>query len=327
MHFRFDDDQMAMRDAVRSVCADHFELAVVARREGGPAAPVAWSALAELGVLGMLGGEPGADIGVVEAAIVFEELGAHLVGGPVLWTALSAPYVPGAADGDVRVTGIEAGGPAVGPVVVEHADESQVLVVLRGDRAEVCPLADVARSGDGSPMDPLTPVGVLASVPAGTVVAEGAAVHRLRRDGRILAAASLVGGAQAVLDVARDYALGREQFGVPIGSFQAVKHILADMYVRVEVARAATYAAAAVAAGKGDGDPDLAARTAKHLGGEAAVLNARAGVQVLGGMGFTWDMLPHYFLKRAFVLDLAFGTSSSHAAQLGAAVGAEVAAA
>ena len=327
MHFRLDDDQVAMRDAVRALCADHFDLTAMARREGEPAAPDVWSALADLGVLAMLDGDPTAGIGVMETAIVFEELGAHLASGPVLWTTLAASSVPGAGDGDVRVTGIEAGDGVEGPVVVEHADESQVLVVLRGDRAEACPLADVPRSDEGSPMDPLTPVAVLASAPSGDVVAEGAAVQRLRRNGRVLAAASLVGGARAVLDVARDYALEREQFGVPIGSFQAIKHMLADMYVRVEMARAATYAAAAIAAGRGDGDPDLAALTAKHLAGEAAVLNARAGVQVLGGMGFSWDMLPHYFLQRAFVLDLAFGTSSWHAAQLGASVGAEVAAA
>jgi len=326
MHFRFDDDQLAMRDAVRALCADHFDLAMVARREGEPAAPAAWSALGELGVLGMLGDE-GACTGVVEAAVVFEELGAHLASGPVLWTSLAAPFVPGAAEGDVRVTGIEVGARVEGPVVVEHGDESQVLVVVRGGRAEVVAVASVPRGGESSSMDPLTPTAVLAATPSGDVVAEGAAVRRLRRDARILAAAMLVGGAQSVLDVARDYALEREQFGVPIGSFQAVKHILADMYVRVEMARAATYAAAAIAAGKGDGDADLAASTAKHLAGEAAVLNARAGVQVLGGMGFTWDMLPHYFLKRAFVLDLAFGTASEHAAQLGAAVGAEMASA
>ena len=99
--------------------------------------------------------------------------------------------------------------------------------------------------------------------------------------------------------MARAYALEREQFGVPIGSFQAVKHLLADMYVRVEMARAATYAAAAIAAGRGDGDADLAASTAKHLAGEAGIANGRTAVQVLGGMGFTWEMLPHYFLKRA----------------------------
>jgi alkylation response protein AidB-like acyl-CoA dehydrogenase len=69
----------------------------------------------------------------------------------------------------------------------------------------------------------------------------------------------------------------------------------------------------------------MASRSAKHLAGEAGHVNARVAVQVLGGMGFTWDMLPHYFLKRALVLDQAFGTSSAQAARIGAAVGAEVA--
>lgn len=266
----------------------------------------------------MLAGGGDTGLGTVEASIVFEELGAHLASGPILWTTLAAAFVPGAAGGEVRVTGVEVGPSSGGPVVVAHGAESTMLVVVRGDRAELCPMAEVEGAEPGSSIDPLTPMIVLPEVPRGEVVAEGPAVQKLRGSGRILGAATLVGGAQGSLDVARDYALGREQFGVPIGSFQAIKHLLADMYVRVEMARAATYAAAAIAAGLGDGDPDLAACTAKHLAGEAGILNGRAAVQVLGGMGFTWDMLPHHFLKRAWVLDQSFGTSASHAALLGA---------
>jgi alkylation response protein AidB-like acyl-CoA dehydrogenase len=121
----------------------------------------------------------------------------------------------------------------------------------------------------------------------------------------------LVGAAQGALDVARDYALEREQFGVPIGSFQAIKHMLADMFGRVELARAATYAAAAISVDPAAGDPDRAAATAKVLAGEAGIANGRAAVQILGGMGFTWDMLPHLFLKRSWVLENTFGTASS----------------
>src|SRR5207249_9790841 len=113
------------------------------------------------------------------------------------------------------------------------------------------------------------------------------------------------------LDVASSCARERGQFGVPIGSFQAVTHLLADMSVRVELARTATRAGAAVAAGRGAGDPALAASTAKLLAGDAGIANGRTSVQILGGMGFTWDMLPHYFLKRAWVLEHAFGTVSS----------------
>jgi alkylation response protein AidB-like acyl-CoA dehydrogenase len=327
MQFRFDDDQLAMRDAVRAFCGDRFDLAAVSEREGRAADDSTWAALAELGVLGMLGEDDGSGFGLVEASVVFEELGAHLASGPVLWTTIASRYAPGAADGDVRVTGVEVSGGADGPIVLDHGDESAVLLVLRGDRAELVAMADVGGAEVGSPMDPLTPVTILPSVPTGSVVAEGDAVRELRRDGEILSAALLVGGAQGALDVARAYALEREQFGVPIGSFQAVKHLLADMYVRVEMARAATYAAAAIAAGRGDGDADLSASTAKHLAGEAGVLNGRTAVQVLGGMGFTWEMLPHYFLKRAWALDLSFGSSGTHAARLGAAVGAEVASA
>ncbi len=324
MQFRFDEDQLAMRDAVRAFCSDRFDLTALAAREGRAVEAAAWSGLAELGVLGMLAGDESGGFGLVEASVVFEELGAHLAGGPVRWTTLAAGLVEGAGDGAVRVTGIEAVA-GDGPVVVAHGAECDVLLVLRGAQAELVDLADVGDIETGASMDPLTPMAILPTLPTGTVVAQGPAVDGLRRSGRILAAAELVGGAQAVLDVARDYALEREQFGVPIGSFQAIKHLLADMYVRVEMARAATYAAAALAAGRGAGDAELAASTAKHLAGEAGVLNARAAVQVLGGMGFTWDMLPHYFLKRAWVLDQAFGTGSSHAAALGAAVGAEVA--
>ncbi len=325
MDFRLDGDQLAMRDAVRALCADRFDLTRVAEREGTPADQGSWSALAELGVLGMLSGGDDSGLGLIEAAVVFEELGRHLASGPVVWSTLAAGIVAGVADGEVRATGVDVGGGPGGPVVVEHGDESEVLIVLRDDRAELCRPLDRVGAEVGSSIDPLTPVVILSSVPEGEVVAEGATVRHLRRAGRVLSAALLTGGAQGALDVARDYALEREQFGAPIGSFQAIKHLLADSYVRVEMARAATYAAAAIAAGRGDGDPDRAASAAKLLAGEAAVGNGRTAVQVLGGMGFTWDMLPHYFLKRALLLDQAFGTSAAHASRLGDAIGAEVA--
>jgi alkylation response protein AidB-like acyl-CoA dehydrogenase len=104
---------------------------------------------------------------------------------------------------------------------------------------------------------------------------------------------------------------------VAIGSFQAVKHLLADMYVRSTLAQSATYAAAASAQDQGDGDPARAAARAKLLAAEAAITNASTAVQILGGMGFTWDMLPNYLLKRAWVLEHGFGVADDHAARLG----------
>src|SRR5690349_664944 len=116
MQFRFDDDQLAMRDAVRAFCAEHYALDSVAAREGARTDAATWSGLAELGVLGMLADDSG--VGVVEAALVFEELGAHLATGPILWSVLAAPFVPGVADGSVRVTGTEVDATSVLAVVV-----------------------------------------------------------------------------------------------------------------------------------------------------------------------------------------------------------------
>jgi alkylation response protein AidB-like acyl-CoA dehydrogenase len=142
----------------------------------------------------------------------------------------------------------------------------------------------------------------------------------MRLLGTVLSAALLAGIASRALEVARSYALGRRQFGAPIGSFQAVKHLLADMYVRSALAQSATYAAAAMAHDPGNDDPVRAAAGAKLVATEAAIDNAGAAVQILGGMGFTWDMLPNYLLKRAWVLEHCFNTADEHALRIGSAL-------
>ena len=94
--------------------------------------------------------------------------------------------------------------------------------------------------------------------------------------------------------------------------------------MRVEQARAATYAAAAILDDSRAGDAVRAASTAKLLASEAGIANGRTAVQVLGGMGFTWEMLPHYLLKRSWVLAGWFGTGDEHALRLADALAAEV---
>jgi alkylation response protein AidB-like acyl-CoA dehydrogenase len=335
MQFHLDETQLALQSTVRTLCANHFSLATVADREGQPADETAWRALADLGVMSML--VPGAieGVGIVEAVIAFEELGAHLASGPLIWSTIGAAVVEGVAEGDVRVAGVIAGTPtgAVGdpaadlPVVIEHGDEADVVLVVYPERIEGFVASLLPNPRPGSPLDPLTSVAVVDSLPSGHMVGDTDHVAQLVRHGTLLHAASLVGVARAALDVARGYALEREQFGAPIGSFQAIKHLLADMFVRVEMARAETYAAAALAAADHEAADVLrSTRAAKLLAGEAGLGNGRAAVQILGGMGFTWDMLPHYFLKRAWVLEHGFGSGSVHAAALGAAIGQEVAA-
>ena len=310
MDFRFDDEQLALRDAVRAFCQQHFALSTIADREGQPAATTTWRALADMGVFGML--LPGAGGGATYAAIVFEQLGAHLAPGPLLWSTIAAPLVPEAAAGATRVAGVDVTATKA-PYVVEHAVESDVVLVVRADGVTSCAAAELPAWEEGEPLDPLTPAVVFDDLPTGETIGGPEAAQRLRGAGTVLAAAQLVGVAQGALDVAAAYALERRQFGAPIGSFQAVKHMLADMYVRVEIARAATYAAAAIFDDSHSGDATTAAGTAKLLAGDAGLANGRTAVQILGGMGFTWEMTPHYFLKRAWVLEESFGTADAHA--------------
>ncbi len=314
MDFRLDDEQLAFRDAVRDLCRRHFDLATVSAREGQPIAETAWRALADIGVLGILA--PGAG-GAVEAAIAFEQLGAHVASGPLRWTTAAAPLLGGDS---TRVTGIDLVSAPAPPFVVEHVDESDVVVVVHDERVEQCSVHDLGERLGATPLDPLTPATAFAALPIGAEIGGAEDARRLRGAGTILAAAELVGTAQGALDVAVAYALEREQFGVVIGSFQAVKHLLADMYVRVELARSATYAAAAISDEESAGSVEAAAGTAKLLASEAGIANGRTAVQVLGGMGFTWEMLPHYFLKRAWLLENEFGTADAHALALGNSV-------
>jgi alkylation response protein AidB-like acyl-CoA dehydrogenase len=180
-----------------------------------------------------------------------------------------------------------------------------------------------------APLDPLTPLWHLDALPDGEPVADPE--KRLRRDGALLTGALQVGHAAAALDLGVAYAKERRQFGKPIGSFQAVKHMCADMLVRAEVARAGLHAAACLAdepdvvaseAGAAGCSPgtflERAVRGAKLLADEAAIGNARGAIQVHGGMGFTWEVPLHLHLKRARVLSTTFGTPTEQAAAMAA---------
>ena len=317
MEFRLDDEQLELQDTVRRFCAAQFSPEQIRRREGRPIDRSEWRALAGLGVFGLLVPEAdgGAGLGVVEAAIVFEQLGAHLVTGPVVWSALAARHVAGAASGDRIVGGVEQEEP---PLLVEHAADVDALLVLRADGVHV--VTDLPPFEALAPFDPLTPVGRCDRLPRGERVGDASDAARARLVGTVLGAAMLLGVSDAALERSRRYALDREQFGVPIGSFQAVQHLLADMYVRTALARSATYAAAAVLDDASIGDAPRATAAAKLLAGEAARANARAAIQVHGGVGVTWEMLPNHLLKRSWVLEHAFGDADAHALALGSSL-------
>jgi alkylation response protein AidB-like acyl-CoA dehydrogenase len=322
MEFRLNDGQVALRDTIARFGAEHFGVTRAAEYGLGPIDRNQWRSLADLGIFNMLIPERdgGVGLGAVEGAIVYEQLGVHLVPGPLLWSTLAAPFIEGAATGARLVGGLESPRRADEPILVEHASDIDTLVMITADGVLACDRSELPLPTPQSPLDPCTPVGLYAELPNGTRVGDAGDAAQLRRLGTVLSAALLLGLSASALAVARDYALEREQFGVPIGSFQAVKHMLADMFVRNSLARSATYAAAAVCDDPAIGDPAHAAGTAKLLAGDAAIANARAAIQILGGMGFTWEMPPHYLLKRAWVFEHSFGTADDHALALSASI-------
>jgi alkylation response protein AidB-like acyl-CoA dehydrogenase len=157
----------------------------------------------------------------------------------------------------------------------------------------------------------------------GTLIASGPAASRAvdaaLAAGAGLLAAELVGLAQRCLDMTVAYVKERRQFGRPVGSFQALKHRLADLWVAVTQARAASrYAAACLAAGHPDAK--VAVAVAKAYCSEVAVQAAQECVQLHGGIGFTWEHPAHLYLKRAKADSIAFGTADAHRAALAALV-------
>lgn len=298
MNFDLTDDQEALRDGIASLCAGRFGRERI--REGFDRG--AFDELAATGVFSLR-----ADgFGWADAAIAFEELGRALVPGPLVWSFLAHGEVDGI------VTGLERP-PAGEPAMVEHLEHADAVVVLADDGVTSIDPASISGAPIDWPLDPLTPVHHVDVLGDGTPVGDAALAAAWRSQGAVLTAAYEVGMAQACATAATAFSLERVQFERPIGSFQAVKHILADMAVHAEVARAAVDAAACTLDDPDVGDLERAISGARMLASEAALGNAKASMQVHGGMGFTWEVDVHLFLKRAWMLNTSFGTVADHA--------------
>jgi alkylation response protein AidB-like acyl-CoA dehydrogenase len=309
------DEQLALRSGVREYLADRWNADRLRAATTDPApGGEDWKELAELGVFGLIAPEAAGGMGLslADAAIVFEEMGAALVPGPLVPGILAAGLVDGAAEGDTVVTMLDT---APGVSVVEHPGIATHVVVLDAAGLFLQPMAEVAATPVQTPLDPLTPVAAVADgdQPRGQRIGTAADAAAWRLRGTVLTAALQVGVARGGLDLAVRYAGERMQFGRVIGSFQAVKHLLAESLARVELARAAVLSAAVTADDPEAGDLAEAAAVAKLLADDAATAGGRTCVQVHGGMGFTWEVLAHLYLKRAWVHETAFGTVGEHA--------------
>jgi alkylation response protein AidB-like acyl-CoA dehydrogenase len=321
MNFDLDDDDRALQAGIRDLC----------RSESAPDHPRAtaapggvdrdnWRALGTAGVFGLRLPEDqgGVGLGATQAVLVLEELGRANVPGPLVGTHLAAGVVDGAAEGQTIVGLVER--PATGPAAIENLDALDALVVLDADGVWLVPLGGLDADAIPDPLDPLTPLHRVAALPKGDRLGTPEDAERWRLEGGALTAALCVGLASAATDAAVDYAKERHQFDRPIGSFQAVKHLCADMLVRAEIARAAAHAAGCALDDPDAGEAERAVASALLLGAEAAYVNGKDCIQVHGGMGFTWEGKVHLYLKRAAVLRTHFGGAMQQAESVAAAL-------
>jgi alkylation response protein AidB-like acyl-CoA dehydrogenase len=332
MNFELTDDQRAIQRTARDFLADAYKPEEVRRLaydtprgfedEG-------WGRICELGWPALLVAEDdgGLGLGVVELAVVQEELGAALAPSPFLSTVAAAALIGEAGTDEQRARWLPAlaAGEARGTVAtlpedggwiaVPDADGADVVVVRDGDGWAL------AESTGAEPVEALDPTrrlwrvrgeGALDPLPGDAARAADVIAVAL--------AAESVGVARRAMDMAVEYAKEREQFGRPIGAYQAVSHACAQMLLEIEGARSTVlYAAWAL-----DHEPEsgpLAAAMAKAYASDAGWRVPAAALQVHGGIGFTWEHDLHLWLKRGKANAYLWGDAREHRARVAALIG------
>ncbi len=322
MRFAFTEDQLAFRDAVRELLAKECPSSAVreAWEPGAGRVGRAWDTLAEMGVLGVLADESvgGLGLGFVDLVLLLEETGYAALPEPIVEHAAVA--MPLVTDADAFLSGSETiTAPFFHEPVVPYSDRADRLLLVHDGDWFLVPGADVRLV----PVESVDGARRLARVqwdPAGRVpVGEGTAAAAAFDRGALGTAAQLVGLTRRMLDLTVEYAGERRQFGVPIGSFQAVKHHLADARIALEFARPLVYRAAWSLA---TGDPDAAVHVsmAKASTSDAALLTAKQALQCHGAIGYSYEYDLHLFMKRAWTLAAAWGDAALHRDRVGRAI-------
>ena len=292
-----------------------------------------WTALGELGVTGLtidpefdgLGADP------VDMVVALERMGKWAVPGPVVESIVAVPALLGALPSEQQREWLP--GLASGQLIATVAMEPNVPYAVDPAMADVVLLA---RTTSGSTASGSTASGSTASVSTATVVAVHESIDPSRRLGEVVAggtqiaggdspeaidradvlatlacAAQLLGAGQAMLDATVEYAKSRQQFGRPIGSFQAIKHALADVFIGLELARPVLFnAALSVGANSRHARRDVAA--AKIVCGTAANTSSRTALQVHGAIGYTMEYDLSLWTTKVRALQSSWGTGAVH---------------
>ena len=301
MNFDLTDDQREIKRTAREFLASRYTLEKIRAiaLDGQP--DPHWDEIVELGWPDVM------ELGIVELAVVAEEMGYALAPSPLAahWAAkLLHPGLEG------RGTVAMWDGDDGAKIAVPNADGADTIVVRDGDRVIAVP-ASAATIEPVRALDPTRPLFTVRVSGGEQIGVDDRAWHACA----VAAAAESVGVAARVTAMTVDYAKERKQFGRPIGSYQAVSHACAQMYLETEGARNVVYWAAWAL----DHDPDaaaLATACAKAYASDAAVNVCRSALQVHGGIGFTWEHDLHLFLKRAESNAHAFGDARHHREQV-----------
>ncbi|MFJ9665181.1 acyl-CoA dehydrogenase family protein [Streptomyces sp. NPDC101219] len=321
MRFLLDDEQRQFArslDAMLSAAGTPAAVRAWAAGDTGPGRAV-WKRLAGAGVFALAVPEEHGGLGPlpVELAVAFVELGRHAVPGPLVETVAAAAFLDRLGDpaaAAARLPGLASGAAVASFCVLSptapyalDADTSDRVLVVDGDTVR---LAEAT-----GPVQPSAdPARRLARPGGGPVLARGprvtAAAAHAADVAALLTAAQALGVGRTLLDRTVAYVRARTQFGVPVGSFQAVQHRLADTLVALEFARPLVFAAA-LALAAGDPGSGREAAMAKVAAGEAAYAASRTALHLHGALGYTAELDLSLWIRKARALRTAWGTPAA----------------
>ena len=336
MRFHFTEDQLLLRDTVH----DFLEAECTAEwirglweTESGRS-PEFWSSLAEVGLPGLLVPEEYDGMGMdeIDLVLLLEDTGRAGLAEPVISTAaVGVPLLRGMGSKELAdrwLGGVAAGeallavGHSVSPFVSD-AHVADLLLLPHQDEIHAVPRGNASLTHQPS-NDPSERIFSVDWTPAAeTRVARGDEAKKLQAAaldrGALGCAAQQLGVAQRLVEMTVEYACQRKQFGQPIGSFQAIKHMLANVQVRLEYARPVVYRAAhSVARDSEQRAVDVS--MAKFAASETAEMAAKVALQVYGALGYTWEQDLHIWMRRAWSLEAAWGNGAWHRARVAEAV-------
>ncbi|MFA7586622.1 MAG: acyl-CoA dehydrogenase [Novosphingobium sp.] len=296
MDFRISSEQAELAEAVRVFLSQTHGPDVLRALDGkGGRDPAIWQGLADMGLFGLLVPEDDGGMGrsLIDGALIARECGRVCLAEPLVDTAFVAV-----------------------PWLMACGETDDLAAIARGELSVQLPhsINPWVVGGEGESLAGVDPLRQLATAPS-----KGTDDPYLLDLGALMMAAQLVGLAEAMLEQAVAYSQVREQFGQPIGGFQAIKHKLADVAVELEFVRPVLWRAAQ-ALEDGLQSASVHVSHAKYTAADAAYLASESAIQVYGAMGYTYEVDLHFWMKRTWALGGAWGGRSFHYRRVDAAI-------